>query len=175
MGQRSSDYNATLIAIKEIGGNLEVYRMYAWAGQEAGPSKTINQMETVEIGLGPGDEEDVSALSWDEKKGKGKGNPPPWNNKCFNCGTEGHGIKDCRKPKNQCNECKFHGGGHWTNCSKYVAKVRVSATEQTMAHTAPSIAKDPFAAIQGMDFEQMQAYFWDKKDLMEKQGKGKAQ
>ena len=28
-GQRSSDYNATLIAIKEIGGNLEVYRMYA--------------------------------------------------------------------------------------------------------------------------------------------------
>ena len=38
-----------------------------------------------------------------------------------------------------------------------------------------SVAKDPFAAIQGMDFEQMQAYFWDKKDFAEKQGKGKAQ
>ena len=28
-GQRSSDYNATLTAIKEIGSNLEAYRMYA--------------------------------------------------------------------------------------------------------------------------------------------------
>ena len=28
-GRRSSDYNATLTAIKEIGANLEVYRMYA--------------------------------------------------------------------------------------------------------------------------------------------------
>ena len=47
--------------------------------------------------------------------------------------------------------------------------------EQTTVHSAPSVAKDPFTAIQGMDFEQMQAYFWDKKDLAEKQGKGKAQ
>ena len=47
--------------------------------------------------------------------------------------------------------------------------------EQTTVHSVPSIAKDPFAAIWGMDFEQMQAYFWDKKDLAEKQGKGKAQ
>ena len=44
-----------------------------------------------------------------------------------------------------------------------------------MAHSAPSITNDPFTTIQGMDFEQMQAYFWDKKDLTEKQGKGKAQ
>ena len=27
-GRRSSNYNATLIALKEIGGNLEAYRMY---------------------------------------------------------------------------------------------------------------------------------------------------
>ena len=52
--------------------------MYARAGQEAGPSKTLNQMEMAEIGLGPGTEEDISTLSWDEKKkGKGKGNPLP--------------------------------------------------------------------------------------------------
>ena len=108
-GRCSSNYDATLMAIKEIGSNLEAYRMYAQAGQEAGPSKTLNQMESAEIG--PGVEEDVGALSWDEKKkGKGKGNPPSRNNKCFNCGTEGHGIKDCRKPKNQCSKCKFHGG-----------------------------------------------------------------
>ena len=96
MGRCSSNYDAMLMAIKEIGSNLEAYRMYAQAGQEAGPSKTLNQMETAEIGLGLGAEEDIGALSWDEKKkGKGKGNPSPQNNKCFNCGTEGHGIKDC--------------------------------------------------------------------------------
>ena len=175
MGRHSTDYNITLTTIKEIGVNLEAYCMYSHTGQEAGPSKTLNQVELAEIRLGPGAEEDIGTLSWDEKKkGKGKGNVLR-NNKCFNCVTEGHGIKDCQKPKNQCNECKFHGGGHRANCSKYIAKVRVSATEQTIAHSAPSVAKDPFAAIWGMDFEQMQAYFWDKKDLAEKQGKGKAQ
>ena len=176
MGRHSQNYDATLMAIKEIGSNLEVYRMYVRAGQEARPSKTLSQIKTAEIGLGLGAEEDIGALSWDEKKkGKGKGNPLPRNNKCFNCGTEGHGIKDCQKLKNQCTECKFHGGGHRTNFSKYVAKVQASTSEQTTAHSAPSVAKDPFAAIRGMDFEQMQAYFWDKKDLTEKQGKGKAQ
>ena len=95
-GRRSSDYNAMLIAIKEIGANLEAYCMYVCAGQEAGPSKTLNQVDTAEIRLGPVAEEDIRALSWDEKKkGKGKGNAPPRNNKCFNCGTKGHGIKDC--------------------------------------------------------------------------------
>ena len=77
-GQHSSNYNAMLTAIKEIGANLEVYRMYSRAGQEAGSSKTLNQVEMVEIGLGPGAEEEVGALSWNEKKkGKGKGNVPP--------------------------------------------------------------------------------------------------
>ena len=85
-----------LTAIKEIGTNLEANHMYACTGQEAGPSKTLNQVESAEIGLGPGAEEDIGALSWDEKKkGKGKGNKPLRNNKCFNCGTEGHSIKDC--------------------------------------------------------------------------------
>ena len=51
-GRCSQNYNAMLIAIKEIGANLEAYRMYTQAGQEAGPSKTIGQMETAEIGLG---------------------------------------------------------------------------------------------------------------------------
>ena len=78
MGRRSQNYDATLMAIKEIGSNLEVYHMYARVGQEASPSKTLNQMESAEIGLGLGAEEDIGALSWDEKKkGKGKGNPSP--------------------------------------------------------------------------------------------------
>ena len=90
-GRRSSDYNAMLTAIKEIGANLEVYRMYTHAQQEAGPSKTLNQVESAEIRLGPGAEEDIGALLWDEKKkGKGKWNAPPQNNKCFNCRIEGH-------------------------------------------------------------------------------------
>ena len=63
MGRHSSDYNATLTAIKEIGANLEVYQMYAHAGQEAGPSKTVNQVDSAEIRLGPEAEEDIGALS----------------------------------------------------------------------------------------------------------------
>ena len=124
MGQRSNDYNVMLTTIREIGTNLEAYRMYDCIGQEAGPSKTLNQLELAEIGLGPEMEEDVGTLSWDEKKkGKGKGNVLLRNNKCFNCGIKGHSIKDCRKLRNQCNECKFHGGGHRANCSKYITKV----------------------------------------------------
>ena len=172
--RRSANYDATLMAIKEIGTNLEAYRMYAKSGQEAGPSRTVNQAETTELGPGP-ETDDIGALSWDsKKKTKGKG-PLPQSNKCFNCGEEGHGIKDCRKLKNPCRECKFHGGGHRCDCSKYVAKIRTSAKEQTAAHSAPSTAGDPFAAIRGMDFDQMQAYFWDRKELAEKSGKGKAQ
>ena len=174
-GRRSANYDATLMAIKEIGTNLEAYRMYAKAGQEAGPSRTVNQAEAAE--LGPGLEADnIGALSWDDKKKKGKGKaPPPRSNKCFNCGDEGHSIKDCRKPKNPCSKCKFHGGGHRRDCLKYIAKIRASAKEQTAAHSAPSTAGDPFTAIRGMDFKQMQAYFWDKKDIAEKLRKGKAQ
>ena len=145
-GRRSANYDATLMAIKEIGTNLEVYQMYARTGQEAGPSRTVNQAE-MEIGPGP-ETDDIGALSWDDKKKKGKDKvPPPRSNKCFNCGEEGHGIKDCRKPKNPCGECKFHGGGHRHDCSKYVAKIHTSTKEQTSAHSAPSTAGDPFTAI----------------------------
>ena len=170
-GRWSSDYDATLIIIKEIGTNLEVYCMYFHAGQEAGPSKTIHQIESTEIIPEPEPDTDIRALSWDDKKKKGKA-PVLQGNKCFNCGQDGHRIWDC---KNQCSECKFHGGGHQRDCSKYVAKVCATSAEQTTAHVAPSISKDPFAAIRGMDFEQMQVYFWDKKDLAEKSGKGMAQ
>ena len=172
-GRRSANYDAMLMAIKEIGTNLEAYRMYAKTGQEAGPICSVNQVETLEVGPGP-ESDDIGALSWDIKKKKGKV-PPPRSNKCFNCGEEGHGIKDCRKPKNPCGECKFHGGGHRRDCSKYVAKIHTTTKEQTATHLAPSTAGDPFAAIRGMDFEQMQAYFWDRKELTEKSGKGKAQ
>ena len=174
-GRRSANYDATLMAIKEIGTNLEAYRMYAKTGQEAGPSRTVNQAEAAELGPGPEDD-NIGALSWDDKKKRGKGKaPPPRSNKCFNCGEEGHGIKDCRKLKNPCRECKFHGGGHRHDCSKYIARVRSSTKEQTSAHMAPSTTGDPFAAIRGMDLDQMQAYFWDRKELAEKSGKGKAQ
>ena len=61
-GHHSDNYDTILTAIKEIGSNLEAYHMYSCAGQEAGPSKTINQME-LSYGPGPGDEEDVSALT----------------------------------------------------------------------------------------------------------------
>ena len=94
-GQRSANYDATLMAIKEIGSNLDAYRMYTRTGQEAGPSRMVNQAKAAEIGPGP-ETDDIGALSWDDKKKKNKGKGPlQRSNKCFNCGEEGHGIKDC--------------------------------------------------------------------------------
>ena len=95
-GQCSTDYDATLIAIKEIGTNLEAYHLITHTGQEAGPSCTICEMDNMETC--PGLEEDIGATSWDDKKKKVKGRAPaPRSNKCFNCGQDGHGIKDCKK------------------------------------------------------------------------------
>ena len=74
-GRRSANYDATLIAIKEIGTNLEAYRMYAKTGQEASPSRSLNQVETIEEGPGPVSD-NIGALTWDDKKKKGKGRAP---------------------------------------------------------------------------------------------------
>ena len=43
-------YNAMLMAIKDIGSNLETFQMFNWARKEAGPSSQINK---VEIGIRP--------------------------------------------------------------------------------------------------------------------------
>ena len=153
--------------------------MYSHAGQEAGPSRMINQAE-LSPGLSPGNEEDVSTLMWDDeklKKGMGSGGSKgaPQGNKCFNCSQDGHSIKDYHKLKNQCEECKFHRGGHRCNCLKFITRVCTTTMEQATTHSLPTIHKDPFTAIRGMNFDQLKAYFWDMKDLQEKQGKGKAQ
>ena len=49
--------------------------MYTRTGQEAGPSRTVNQAEATEFSPGPEDD-DIGALSWDDKKKKGKGKAP---------------------------------------------------------------------------------------------------
>ena len=105
--QHSTDYDTTLIAIKEIGTNLKAYCMFTRAGQEAGPSKMIHQIEAMEVGPRPDPDNEIRAVLWDDKKKKGKA-PAPQGNKCFNCRQDGHSIKDYKKPKNQCRECKFH-------------------------------------------------------------------
>ena len=35
---------------------------------------------------------------------------------CYNCGGTGHHAKDCRKPKVECPDCHFLGGGHKKEC-----------------------------------------------------------
>ena len=72
-GHHSANYDTTLTAIKEIGSNLKTQCMCLHAGQEAGPSKIINQIKSADFGPGPGNEEDISTLMWDDKKKKGKG------------------------------------------------------------------------------------------------------
>ena len=134
------------------------------------------------MSCGPGevDEEKVGALNWDNKKKS----PKKGNNrgsggakmgiKYFNCGKDGHGINDCWGLKNPYRECKFLGGGHRVNCLKYTAKIHTTASEQATAHTPAVVLKDPFTVVWVMNFKQMQANFWDMKNLQEK-GEGKVQ
>ena len=35
---------------------------------------------------------------------------------CYNCRGTGHQAKDCRKPKVECLDCHFLGGGHKKEC-----------------------------------------------------------
>ena len=77
--------------------------------------------------------------------------------RCFNCQAEGHLAKDCKKPKNQCPKCKFLGGEHSRNC-------RDNHTAHTTETMDGQKEKDPFAAIRGMSFDTMKAYFYDMKE-----------
>ena len=102
---------------------------------------------------------------------------------CFNCGDTGHHAKDCRKPKVKCPDCHFLGGGHKKEC-RHSNTQGVHATNSTQeAATSwgdssspkenPRNNADSFAAVRGMLYDAMKAYFYDMKTLEDK-GKGKA-
>ena len=49
---------------------------------------------------------------------------------CYNCGGTGHHAKNCRKPKVECPDCHFLGGGHKKEC-KHSNTRGVRATNST--------------------------------------------
>ena len=102
---------------------------------------------------------------------------------CFNCGGTGHRAKDCRKSKIECPDCHFLGGGHKKEC-RHSNTRRVRATNSTQEAAMswgdssslkekPRNNANPFAAVRGMSYNAMKAYFYDMKTSEDK-GKGKA-
>ena len=102
---------------------------------------------------------------------------------CFNCGGTRHRAKDCRKPKVECPDCHFLGGGRKKECRRSNTQ-EVHATNSTNeAATSwgdssslkekPRNNADPFAAVRGMSYDVMKVYCYDMKTLEDK-GKGKA-
>ena len=100
---------------------------------------------------------------------------------CFNCrGTE-HCAKDCRKPKVECPDCHFLGGGHKECRHSNMQGVCATNSTQEAATSWENISSqkekprnaDPFVAVRGMSYDAMKAYFYDMKTLEDKE-KGKA-
>ena len=101
---------------------------------------------------------------------------------CFNCGGIGHCAKDCRKPKVECLDCHFLGGGHKKECRRSNTRgvhATNSTNEAAMSWGDSSSPKekprnnaDPFAAVRGMSYDAMTAYFYDMKTSEDKE-KGK--
>ena len=102
---------------------------------------------------------------------------------CFNCRGTGHHAKDCRKPKVECPDCHFLGGGHKKECKRSntwgvcaTNSIQGAATswgDSSSLKEKPRNNADPFAAVKGMLYDAMKAYFYDMKTLEDKE-KGKA-
>ena len=103
------------------------------------------------------------------------------NSKCFNCSGE-HFTKECKKPKLQCSECKFLGGGHKKDCSHrgkgghqaHSAKTEEGATSWDEAKSTENKKKDKgkgcdwSKSIQGMSLNEARAWFKDYENLAAK-------
>ena len=105
-------------------------------------------------------------------------------NKCFNSQQEGHFGKDCPKPKLQCPECHFFGGGHQKACSKRgKGKGNGRQVHSTETEDKPATSwdedkstnkdnkgkgRDWTASIKGMSLDEARAWFKDYETLAAK-------
>ena len=102
---------------------------------------------------------------------------------CFNCRGTGHRAKDCRKPKIKCPDCHFLGGDHKKECrcsntrgvcaTNSTQEAAISWGDSSSPKEKPRNNADPFAAVRGMSYDAMKAYFYDMKTSEDKR-KGKA-
>ena len=101
---------------------------------------------------------------------------------CFNYRDTGHYAKDCRKLKVECPDCHFLSGGHKKECKRsntwgvhatnFQQEAAMSWGDSSSPKEKPRNNADLFAAVRGMSYDAMQAYFYDMKTSEEK-GKGK--
>ena len=106
-------------------------------------------------------------------------------NKCFNCQQEGHFGKDCPKPKLQCPECHFFGGGHQKACSRrgkgkgkgdgrqvHAAESEEPATswegDKSTKKDNKGKGRDWTSSIKGMSLDEARTWFKDDKTLTAK-------
>ena len=101
----------------------------------------------------------------------------------YNCKGTGHHAKDCRKPKVECPDCHFLGGGHKKKCrcsntqgvcaTNSTQEAAMSWGNSSSQKEKPRNNANPFVAVRGMSYDAMKVYFYDMKTSEDK-GKGKA-
>ncbi|KIK22139.1 hypothetical protein PISMIDRAFT_11842 [Pisolithus microcarpus 441] len=149
-GRRKPDLAGYVTELRAVGGALEAARMHT-SSRFAFPSSSSRPSPSTGTFGGSGIPMEIGAAS--------NSRPVPSHIKCFSCGGN-HFKRDCTSRSQQ-------------QRSRFPPQPRTPFSPQPAARQAETQEDPQLRQLQGMSFEEMQAFFYDKQvNEMKAQGKG---